>query len=86
MAQLSETQQKVIDCLTAAPECSKQKLYDHCAVNYYSNGMFHFGNILSNMVKKGLIERVHKGVYAIKPKPKPMNNRDLMNSFFDNIK
>lgn len=81
MATLSDTQQKVIDCLTVFPECSKQKLYDQCAGNYYSNGMFHFGNILSNMVKKGLIDRVHKGVYALKPKRILPNNIGL----FENI-
>lgn len=81
MATLSDTQQKVIDCLTVFGECTKQKLYDQCAGNYYQNGMFHFGNILSNMVNKGLIERVHKGVYALKPKQVLPNNIGL----FENI-
>lgn len=81
MATLSDTQQKVIDCLTVFPECSKQKLYDQCAGYYHQNGMFHFGNILSNMVKKDLIERVHKGVYALKPKRVLPNNIGL----FENI-
>lgn len=81
MATLSDTQQKVIICLTVFEECTKRKLYEQCAGNYYHNGMFHFGNILSNMVNKGLIERVHKGVYRLKPKPVLPNNIGL----FENI-
>lgn len=78
---LSDIQQKIIDCLTLFGECSKQKLYDQCAGSYYHNGMFHFGNILSNMVHKDLIERVRKGVYALKPKQILPNNIGL----FENI-
>lgn len=33
---LSDTQQRVIDCLTVFGECSKKKLYDQCAGYYLS--------------------------------------------------
>lgn len=78
---LSDTQQRVIDCLTVFGECNKKKLYDQCAGYYHQNGMFHFGNILANMVTKGMIIRVQKGVYALKQKQILPNNIGL----FENI-
>lgn len=62
---MTNTQQKIINYLKEQGETTKKVLYDNCSEGYYNNGMFHFGNILSNMVNKGMIERVHKGVFAI---------------------
>ncbi len=65
---MSETQLKIIAYLQGHGESTKADLYEHCAGYYHQNGKFHFGNILSNMVDKGMIERVKKGVFKIKIK------------------
>ena len=61
---MTDTQFKIINYLKEHGETTKAVLYDNCSEGYYNNGSFHFGNILSNMVNKGMIERVHKGVFA----------------------
>ena len=33
--------------------------------NIYANERFHVGNILRNMVKRGYIQRVQRGVYSL---------------------
>lgn len=33
--------------------------------NIYHNASFHVGNVLSNMVKRGMIRRVKRGVFAL---------------------
>lgn len=69
---MSEVRHKIQYQLSKFGEVSKQELYDVCAKNYYNNGMKHFGEILSRMVKSGDIERVKKGWYSL-PKPKPID-------------
>ena len=65
---MTTTQQKIIDCLTLFGECTKQKLSEQCSPGYYNNGDAHFGSILSNMVNKGMIERIRKGVFRLPQK------------------
>ena len=46
--------------------------------DYYCNARFHTGNILSRMVKAGLIYRIKRGVFGLPEcRPRPAGSEDL---------
>lgn len=65
---LSPKQQEIIRVLRdLGGKATKQELYDNCTTNYYANGKFHFGNILTRLVQRGILQRPKKGTYQFKP-------------------
>lgn len=61
---LSTKQQIIIDHIRKHGQITKQEaipLID----TYYCNAAFHVGNVLSNMVKRGYIRRIKRGVFEL---------------------
>lgn len=44
-------------------KATKAEILTAVPFGYYHNGMKHIGDLLTRMVKNGLLERVSKGVY-----------------------
>lgn len=63
---LSDNQSRVLKYLYGKDSVSFSELYDNCSPGYYHNGNKHFSELLSNMVKQGLIMRIRKGIYKYK--------------------
>lgn len=47
------------------------ELYQISPFGYYCNWQKHFGQVMSRLVKQGLVERVKPGVFKLGSKPKP---------------
>lgn len=62
-------QSSIIRYLKDAKEASLQEIYDNVNFGYYHNGNKHLGDVLSRMVKSGMIERVKKGTFRLRTKP-----------------
>ena len=60
---MNTNQRKIYDFLHKKGESSKKEIASECMGNYYTNGMFHFGLILTRMVNARYIERTRKGYY-----------------------
>lgn len=67
---MSNKQSQVLAFLRKVDSANKSEIYENVDFGYYLNWQKHLGELLSRMVKRGLIERVEKGVYRIKDKPK----------------
>lgn len=63
--QMTNTQVQITTYLKTVESASKADLYELFSPGYYHNGEKHFGEILSRMVKRGLIKRIKKGCFAI---------------------
>lgn len=60
-------QKKVLECFNGNRELelSKQDIIKMAGLYYYHNTDKHAGEVLSRMVKSGLLKRVKKGVYTL---------------------
>jgi hypothetical protein len=58
-------QKQVIQYLIENGESKKQDIYKAMQFGYYHNWEKHFGELLSRMVKNGMVERVSIGVYRV---------------------
>ena len=56
-------QQHIQKYLIKVQSATLAEIYDHVPFGYYANGHKHLGEVLSRMVKNGMIERVQKGVF-----------------------
>ena len=59
----SEKQQKVLDYLEANGQITLGEAVMIIGRDYYCNERFHVGQVLSRMVKRGLIKRVSRGLF-----------------------
>lgn len=63
---LSEHQASILKYLRSVECATKQQIYENSTMSYYHNWQKHAGDVLSRMVKQGLITRTKTGVYAIR--------------------
>lgn len=57
-------QDEILKYLRTVPQATLSEIYDNVPFGYYCNELKHLGEILSRMVKKGIIVRVKKGVFS----------------------
>lgn len=62
---LSEKQQQIIAHIKTSGTITKKHAVDMFKMCYYTNAEKYVGEILSNMVKRGLIKRVKAGVFEL---------------------
>lgn len=62
---MSPKQSVIIHYLRDHQDINLGKSIELIGGNIYCNERFHVGNILSNMVKRGMIVRVKRGVFAL---------------------
>lgn len=60
-------QKEVLECFNGDKniELSKQEIIQKAKLYYFNNTEKHAGDVLSRMVKSGLLKRVKKGVYSL---------------------
>lgn len=60
-------QQKAIIamCQANGGDLTKKQVVEQYGHEYYANGAFHIGNILSRMVNSGMLIRVKRGVFKL---------------------
>ena len=58
-------QKEVHEYLLKVESATKEQIYEEVSFWYYRNWEKHLGDVLSRMVKSGVIKRVKKGIYAI---------------------
>jgi len=82
---ITPNQSKVIKALTEKGEpMTKRELIKETNILYYANTDKHFGEILSRMVKSGLIHRPSRGVYQLGPdKNNPIDSNPNQKGLFD---
>lgn len=75
---LSDKQLVVAQYLNGKGEVKKAKIMEDLHVDYwyYLNASKHFGEILSRMVKGGILRRVKPGVYTLVSLNKTKQNED----------
>jgi hypothetical protein len=66
----SDHMQQIMRYLATVESATKQDIYDNVKFGYYHNWEKYVGETLSRMVKRQLVFRLKKGVYAIKPTQK----------------
>jgi len=66
----SDHMQQIMRYLATVESATKQDIYDNVKFGYYHNWEKYVGETLSRMVKRQLVFRLKKGVYAIKPSQK----------------
>jgi len=67
---MSPKQKIVIAALQLRQPATTEELLSLPCMDYYANGAKHLGALLSNMVKRGMIERVKPGLFQL-PTRKP---------------
>ena len=68
---MSPKQKKIIEILTDNETADLDLIYDFVNWSYYRNWRKYLGMLLSNMVERGMIERVKPGTFKLaKPKQK----------------
>ena len=65
----SPKQRDILKLFRPGFEVTKQTVVDAYGGAYYHNGQKYIGEILSRMVKQGLIERVKPGVFRLPDTP-----------------
>lgn len=70
MAKLPEKQHEILKLFYKKKKLTKKEVVEEFGGWYYCNESKHIGDILSRMVKRGLIHREGRGVYAIGPDKK----------------
>lgn len=63
MHNLSAHQAEVLRYLQTVPEANKDNIYINVSFGYYHNWQKHLGDVLTRMVKAGLIDRARRGIY-----------------------
>ncbi len=74
---LSDHQKSILNFLRTVESASKEEIYNNSSLNYYHNWQKHAGDVLSRMVKLGIIKRIKRGSYAISDKAKQTPNKTL---------
>lgn len=69
--------EQVLDYLRKVDQATLLEINCGITHKYYANGSKHLGAVLSRLVKRGLVERVKKGVFKLADQPvvKPNNSR-----------
>ena len=76
MKNITEKQRKVLTALEQCPEgANLEEIYSKVSFSYYFNHKKHLGDIMSRLVKRGLVVRVKKGVYKISKENKKSKNQ-----------
>lgn len=70
---LSDHQKSILSFLSTVEYATKEEIYKNTNLSYYLNWAKHTGDVLNRMVKRGLIERVGYGKYAICKTGKPVS-------------
>lgn len=63
----STKQNQVLNYLGTVDQTTSKMIYHHMPFGYYRNESKHFCELLSRMVRSGLIVRLKKGVYKLGP-------------------
>ncbi len=66
----SSKQSEVLQYLNTVESAKKSDIYQNVKFGYFLNWEKHLGELLSRMVKRGMIERVERGVYKVRHLPK----------------
>lgn len=64
-AHLSVKQRIIVDALKTVDTITLAEAVELIGGDIYSNKKFHVGNVLGNMVKQGLIQRLTNGVFTL---------------------
>ncbi len=75
----TDNQIAIMRYLANVETATKVDLYCQCSKGYFHNGMKHFGDILTRMVKQGMISRVSKGVYKLGGKKSVLLDKNQLN-------
>lgn len=59
-----DKQREILSYLRSVSQASLSEIYDNVSFGYYCNEHKHLGEILSRMVKKGIVIRVKKGIFS----------------------
>ena len=62
---MSEKQDLIRRYLVTVEKATTNEIMENMPFDYHHNNNKHLGNILSNMVNKGLIIRIHKGLFRL---------------------
>lgn len=62
---LSKKQAEIVAFIRGKESVTKKEIVDRFLHWHYTNEAFHIGNILSNMVKRGVLKRIKRGVFKI---------------------
>ncbi len=65
----SKKQDAVLAFLREAPTITLDQAVAVIGRNLYANAKFHVGNVLSNMVKRGMLRRIKPGLFALAEPP-----------------
>lgn len=71
---LSHKQGLIVAFMRGKESVTKKEITEKYGFWYYTNEAFHIGALLSNMVKRGILIRIKKGVFKI---GKNSGNTDL---------
>jgi hypothetical protein len=61
---MSPKQQRIMDALRVSETITLDTAVLLIGGNIYANAKFHVGNVLSNMVKRGMILRIKPGLFG----------------------
>ena len=61
----STKQFEIVEAIKKHGHITKKEAVEIVGKNIYCNADFHVGNILSNMVKKGMIKRLKPGIFTL---------------------
>jgi len=82
---LSKKQAEIVAFMRGKESVTKKEIVAEFNHWHYTNEAFHIGNILSNMVNRGVLKRIKKGVFIIGNNSAntdlSLNNPDQINLF-----
>lgn len=62
---MTDKQQIIFDYVKSNGQITKQKAVEFIGKNYYCNADKHVGDVLSRMVKSGLLKRIKPGLFEL---------------------
>jgi predicted transcriptional regulator of viral defense system len=80
---MTAQQREILDYLKTKEQATIHEIYDNVSWTYYNNYAHYIGELMSNLVRKGLVERIKPGIFRIKKKQQP--ETDFTGTLFENI-
>lgn len=78
---MTARQQEILDYLKTVGQANTHEIYKNVSWEYYHNYPFYIGQFMTNLIKKGLVERIKPGVFRIKKIQKP--DSDFIGTLFE---